>query len=106
MTYAILSAAFLAVAVVVLLIALARRPDRRGLIARWWLPVLCAGVVLTVLTAVFDNLMIRSGFMVYSSARTSGLLVGRAPLEDFSYPLAALILLPALWSLLRRGRRR
>lgn len=109
MTYAILSAVFLAVAVAVLAAALSARPDRRGLVARWWLPILLAGAALMVLTALFDNAMIGVGLMAYSRQHTSGILVGRAPLEDFAYPAAGLILLPALWILLRKlskGRRR
>jgi len=100
MTYAWLSLIFVAVAAAVLLAALlARGASRRALVARWWLPVLMSGTVVMILTAVFDNVMIRSGLMAYSSSVTSGLLIGVAPLEDFAYPVAGLILLPALWLL-------
>ncbi len=102
MTYFVVSAVFLGVALIVLAVALWRAPDRRALLAHWWLTVLAAGVAVMILTAVFDNLMIRVGLMEYSRTTTSGLKVGLAPLEDFSYPLAGLILLPALWLLLRR----
>jgi lycopene cyclase domain-containing protein len=105
MTYFVVSAVFLGVALLVLATALWLAPDRRALLARWWLPVLAAGIVVAVLTAVFDNLMIHIGLMEYSRTTTSGLKVGLAPLEDFSYPLAGLILLPALWLLLRRRER-
>nr|WP_304661507.1 lycopene cyclase domain-containing protein [Arthrobacter sp. zg-Y238] len=57
-------------------------------------------VVLLVLTAVFDNLMIRAGLFWYNEDRISGAFAGAAPLEDFAYPLAAVLLLPALWVLL------
>ena len=40
----------------------------------------------------------------YDDERISGVRIGLAPLEDFAYPLAAAILLPALWVALRRRR--
>ncbi|MBG6237502.1 lycopene cyclase domain-containing protein [Mycetocola sp. CAN_C7] len=105
MTYLTLSIAFLAVAAVVLALALATRDDRSDLVARWRLPVLAAGVALMVLTALFDNVMIATGLMVYEPGHLAGILIGSAPLEDFAYPLAGLLLLPALWSLLGRRSR-
>lgn len=61
-----------------------------------------AAVVL-VLTAVFDNLMIAAGLFTYAPDMISGALLGLAPLEDFAYPVAAVLLLPALWILLERN---
>ena len=104
MSYLLLSAVFLALATVMLVIALVSTASRRALVLRWWLPLVVAGVVVMTLTAVFDNVMIGAGLIQYSPARISGLFVGVAPIEDFSYPLAALILLPALWLLLRTER--
>ena len=101
MTYLILSVLFVGIAMIALAVALARRADRRDLVRRWLTPALAAGAAVTVLTAVFDNLMILAGLMVYSQDTTSGLLIGLAPLEDFAYPLAGLLLLPALWLLTR-----
>lgn len=102
MTYAVLSVVFLALACMVAAAAIARvsAARRRALCRRWSLPAAITAAALIVLTAVFDNLMIALGFMVYSEAHVTGLSVGLAPLEDFSYPLAGLLLLPALWSLL------
>jgi lycopene cyclase domain-containing protein len=102
MTYALLSAVFLGVAALVLVVALAIARDRASLIRRWWAPVLIAAVVVLVLTAVFDNLMIGVGFMTYDEVRISGARLGLVPVEDFAYPLAGLLLLPALWLLTRR----
>jgi lycopene cyclase domain-containing protein len=104
MTYAVLSLLFLGVAAVVLVVALTVAPDRARLVRRWWLPALLAALVVLVLTAVFDNLMIGAGFMTYANAHISGARLGLVPLEDFSYPLAALLLLPAVWLLARRRR--
>ncbi|MFM9274357.1 lycopene cyclase domain-containing protein [Pseudarthrobacter sp. NKDBFgelt] len=65
-----------------------------------------AAVVL-VLTAVFDNLMIAAGLFSYASELISGAAVGLAPLEDFAYPVAAVLLLPSLWVVLgERSRKR
>lgn len=102
MNYPLLSISFLGVAALVLVAALAIEPSRRALVRRWWLPVVIAGVVVLALTAIFDNVMIGVGLVAYDPKFTSGLLIGRAPLEDFAYPLAALMLLPALWSLFRK----
>jgi lycopene cyclase domain-containing protein len=60
---------------------------------------LAAGVLL-VMTAVFDNVMIGIGLVGYDAARISGVFVGIAPLEDFAYAVAALVLLPSVWVLL------
>ena len=96
MTYLVLNAVFLAVAVVIAVVAFAtRRLSKRSL------PTL--GITLVVvfaLTAVFDNVMIAIGLFGYAPAHTTGLTIGLAPLEDFSYPLAAVLLLPSLWALL------
>jgi lycopene cyclase domain-containing protein len=102
MTYPVLAVAFLALAAAVLTVALAVSPDRAALMRRWWRPLALAAVVVLALTAVFDNVMIAIGVMTYSGAHISGARVGLAPLEDFAYPLAALLLLPALWLLTRR----
>lgn len=106
MTYAIISTAFLVLALVVAAIAAASRPDRAALLRRWWRPWLAALLALMALTVVFDNVMIGVGLVRYSDARLSGLRIGLAPVEDFAYPSAGAVLLPALWALLeRRGIR-
>ena len=61
-----------------------------------------AAAVVLVLTAVFDNLMIAAGLFTYAPEMISGVMVGLAPLEDFAYPVAAVLLLPGLWILLGR----
>jgi small toxic polypeptide LdrA/B/C/D len=98
MTYLLLALAFLALATVVALVArrVARRTGRPTI--GWPALALAAGALL-LLTAVFDNVMIASGLFAYADAQISGARIGLAPVEDFSYPLAAVILLPALWSL-------
>jgi hypothetical protein len=44
--------------------------------------------------------MIRVGLVGYDRAQISGAFVGVAPVEDFAYTIAAVVLLPSLWSLL------
>lgn len=98
MTYALLSAGFLAVAVLGgVLFARAAGPARPV-----WGAVAIAGVALLVLTAVFDTLMIAAGLFTYEDGLVSGVRVGLAPVEDFAYPLAVAVALPALWVLLTR----
>jgi lycopene cyclase domain-containing protein len=104
MTYWALNAVFLAVVAVVGVVAavVLRRghPDARGRVLGALGVTL---VVLLVLTAVFDNVMISVGLVGYDETRISGAFVGIAPLEDFAYALAAVVLLPSLWLLLGRG---
>lgn len=54
-------------------------------------------VSLLVLTAIFDNLIILSGIVDYREAALLGVYLGVAPIEDFMYSIAAVILLPAMW---------
>lgn len=97
MTYWLLNLPFLAaVALVALAAVLARRAPR-------WRAVGAAAIVLLLMTAVFDNVLVATGIVGYNAGRISGVLVGVAPLEDFAYAAAAVVLLPALWSLLRGG---
>ena len=106
MTYLLLALPFLAVAVAAAVVAhrVAARRGGKGPVG--WRPVVLAAVALFVLTAIFDNVMIASGLFAYSDAHISGLRLGLAPVEDFAYPLAGVILLPALWYLFGSRRAR
>ncbi len=96
MTYWALNAIFLAlVAAVALAAVLSHRGPR-------WASVGLVLVGVLVLTAVFDNVMISIGLVGYDAAKISGVFVGAAPLEDFAYAIAAVVLLPSLWVLLGR----
>ncbi|MCC3293895.1 lycopene cyclase domain-containing protein [Arthrobacter sp. zg-Y411] len=97
MTYWTLNAFFLVPAALVFGAALLAR-RRTPVFFRSAAAVTAA--VLLGLTAVFDNLMIRVGLFWYNEDRISGAFIGTAPLEDFAYPVAAVLLLPALWVLL------
>jgi lycopene cyclase domain-containing protein len=94
MTYWALNAIFLSIAAAVAVLAIAlRRPPR-------WRSLLLALAVVLVMTAVFDNVMIGVGLVGYNASLISGVFVGIAPLEDFAYALAAVVLLTSLWTLL------
>ncbi len=63
-----------------------------------------SAAVLVILTAVFDSAMIAVGLIVYPPEHLSGLRIGLAPIEDFSYPLCAAFLVPAIYALLPSRR--
>ncbi|TPW76848.1 lycopene cyclase domain-containing protein [Schumannella sp. 10F1B-5-1] len=100
MTYWALNAVFLgAIAVVAVAGLLTRRAPR-------WRAVALTLIVLLVMTAIFDNVMIGVGLVGYDPSRISGAFIGIAPLEDFAYAIAAVVLLPVLWHLLPTSRTR
>jgi lycopene cyclase domain-containing protein len=100
-TYWGLNSIFLGIVAVVALVALVTRRSPR------WLVVLLSCGILLVLTAIFDNVMIGVGLVGYDRHLISGVFIGRAPIEDFAYTVAAAVLLPSLWMLVsgRRGGR-
>jgi lycopene cyclase domain-containing protein len=97
-TYWALNAIFLGVVLVVAVVAIATGRSPR------WVAVLLAGGILLVLTAIFDNVMIGIGLVGYDRALISGVFIGSAPIEDFGYTIAAVVLLPSVW-MLTTGRR-
>ena len=100
MTYWALNAVFLAVVAAVAVLAVALRRSPR------WRPLLASALILLVMTAVFDNIMIGVGLVAYDPDRISGQFIGIAPLEDFAYAIAAVVMLPALWNLLPPSRKK
>lgn len=100
MTYALIVLPFAAVTLLVTL-ATARRPAFGRRMAASGV----AAAVLFALTAVFDNVMIQAGLFTYPAEHLSGLRIGLAPLEDFSYPVCAAFLVPAVFALLPRPDR-
>lgn len=94
MTYWLINAVFLGA---VALLAVAAVASRRS---PSWRAVGLTMIPLLLLTAVFDNIMIGVGLVGYDPQRISGAFIGIAPLEDFAYAIAAVVLLPTLWSLL------
>lgn len=57
-------------------------------------------VVMLITTAVFDNVIIGTGLVAYDPDTLMGIMVNLAPIEDFAYTIAAVMILPALWTLL------
>lgn len=53
-----------------------------------------------VLTVIFDNLLAGLPIVTYNEELISGWRIGFAPIEDFSYTIAAVLLVPSLWILL------
>lgn len=103
MTYLQLAACFVGAAVILaLVLSLLSRGHRPHLGA-----IALTSALLVVLTAVFDTAMIASGLFHYSPGHLLGVHIGLAPLEDFAYPLAGAVLLPATWAFVhgRRARR-
>ncbi|KAA9134802.1 lycopene cyclase domain-containing protein [Microbacterium caowuchunii] len=95
MTYPLIVLPFLAVTVVVTALS-ARRPG----FGRRMRASAVAAAALFVLTAVFDNVMIAAGLFTYPAEHLSGIRIGLAPIEDFSYPLCAAFGVPAVAALL------
>lgn len=74
--------------------AVLTRPPRR-----WYAEIAVAAAVLTVLTGIFDGLMVAVGLFDYDESRSLGVSVFGVPLEDFAWPLAAALAVPSLWRL-------
>ena len=96
MTYWMLNAIFLAVVLAVVIATLLERRSPR------WSSLALVMVIVLLMTALFDNIMIGVGLVGYDETRISGVFVGIAPLKDFAYAVAAVVLLPTLWTLLGR----
>lgn len=97
MTYPLIVLPFV-IATIIVTVATRARPG----FARRMAASGVAALVLVVLTALFDNLMIAAGLFTYPAEHLSGLRVGLAPIEDFSYALCAAFLVPAVATLLDR----
>ncbi|OFL68014.1 lycopene cyclase domain-containing protein [Brevibacterium sp. HMSC063G07] len=95
MTYTLLNACFLIPAALLAWGARKRIPTR---------PWLLTAAVLIVLTIIFDNLMIGVGLFYYSPETSSGITIGLMPIEDLSYTVFAVLVLPALWAHLLQPR--
>lgn len=102
MNYWMLNLVFLAVVAVITLTAVVRA-RASGRPALSWRAIAITALIMLALTAVFDNIMIAIGLVGYNSELTNPARLGVAPLEDFAYTVAAVLLLPALWSLGRRS---
>lgn len=68
----------------------------RGLLWRYLVTL----VILLGFTAIFDNLIVGSGIVEYDTSAITGIYLGVAPIEDFAYTIAAVLILPTLWAVL------
>ncbi len=96
MTYASLAAVSLLLAVLTAGAAARLVRPTRG----WWGSTLVVAVLLVVLTTVFDSVMVATHLFRYDTASLLGPRVLLVPVEDFAWPVAAALALPALWELL------
>jgi lycopene cyclase domain-containing protein len=98
MTYAGLATVFLVGAglTAVLTARVLRLPGR------WWWATAVVAVALLLLTAVFDSVMIAADLFRYDTASLSGVRVLLMPVEDFAWPIVAVLVLPSLWELFGR----
>lgn len=95
MTYTLLNLLFLGIAAVFFMAVV--RPARWPLFGFTLIPML-------LLTAIFDNAIIAADIVAYDPTKVSGVTVGLAPIEDFAYTVAAVLLVPSIWWLLNRKR--
>ena len=63
-----------------------------------WLAYLVGLVPMVVMTAVFDNLIVSAGIVAYDPTKITGIMVGAVPIEDFAYTIAAVAIVPSVWS--------
>ncbi len=105
-TYALLAVPFLASAALVAVAAGAVAARRRGAGRRrvGIVSAVVAGVVLLVMTGVFNNVIVGLGIVAYDDALITGARVGLFPVEDLAYSVGAALLLPSCWVLLERPR--
>lgn len=101
MNYGSLNLVFLGVIVVLLLVTVILRRSRFP-----WLPMGLTLLSTLVLTAVFDNVIIGVGLVAYDDALLSGVRIGIAPIEDFAYTVAVVVIVTCVATLSRRGESR
>lgn len=94
MSYGVFNLLFVAVVVVVTTIAFVRIPARRR--KHVALASAVSIVVLTILTVVFDSLMIAADLFRYDEDALSGIVLWLTPVEDLAWPVAVGLGLPAL----------
>lgn len=63
-----------------------------------WRPTVAVLIVLLLLTALFDSVIVGEHIVAYNHLKIIGQYIGKAPLEDFAYPVAAVFVVPYLWS--------
>ena len=106
-TYALLNTVFLGLALWFMVIAYVVSARRGVEVGRKRYKVLGLTLaIMLVTTAIFDNVIIGVGLVAYDPSTLLGVYIGIAPIEDFAYTLAGVMILPALWILLGTGTKR
>jgi lycopene cyclase domain-containing protein len=98
MTYVALNIVFLGATMILLAITALRVRSRMP-----WRATGLTLIVTLAMTAVFDNVIIGAGLVAYDDARISGVQIGLAPIEDFAYTIAVVIIVSCV-SVLGKGK--
>lgn len=53
-------------------------------------------------TAIFDNAIIGFGLVAYDETKISGIKIGLAPIEDFAYSIAVVLLATSVAALMKK----
>ena len=53
-------------------------------------------------TAIFDNAIIGFGLVAYDESKISGIKIGLAPIEDFAYSIAVVLLATSVAALMKK----
>ena len=88
MNYLTLNLLFLGLSLLALLLV----PKNR------WPAYLVGMVPMFVITAIFDNLIVAARIVGYDSSKITGIMIGIVPIEDFAYTIAAVLIVPSVWS--------
>lgn len=64
--------------------------------------IVIALIFMTILTVIFDNLLIGSEIVRYDEQKILGIKSWLAPIEDYSYMIFAVIFCNVLWVRLRK----
>lgn len=93
MTYLILNSYYLGILVVFYLVSGAWR--NFGLHLHTFAAMLVG-------TAIFDNAIIGFGLVAYDESKISGIKIGLAPIEDFAYSIAVVLLATSIAALMKK----
>jgi lycopene cyclase domain-containing protein len=100
-TYALLNTVFLGIALWFMVIAYVVSARRGAAVGTRLFTILALTlIVMIITTAIFDNVIIGVGLVAYDPGTLLGSFIGIAPVEDFAYTVAGVMILPALWILL------
>lgn len=94
MTYTLLNLIFIAPAVIIAIVAYQKNEALFRQSAWLFVPLI-------LMSIFFNNILTSIPIITYDTTKLSGLYLGSAPAEDFAYTLVLVILIPALWSLIR-----